>query len=150
MSSSTPRFELPRDGEPSFHSWFVVGELIVSFSQEGAIPDSVWNRFVADVGAKTTKSVLGLSIGSVGINSVQRKAIAEAVKGRSLAAVLQSPVVRGILTAMSWFGINVKPFSWQNLRDSISYLGADPDVIEPLIKDLISKAGGPSWESLTR
>jgi hypothetical protein len=146
--SSTPRFELP--SESLAHTWVVSGDLVVSLTQEGAIPPEVWNRFVADVASKSIRSVMGLSIGSVSINSVQRKAISDAVKGKNLAAILQSPVVRGILTAMSWFGIAVKAYSWQNLHEAITFVGADVKTTEAAIRRLLESSGAPSLADLVK
>lgn len=116
------RLEPPGGGEQQTHTWVVVEDLVICFTKAGIISDLVWDAFVDDVASPKIKAVLGLSYESVNINSVQRKAISGAIKGKvAVGAVLDSALTRGIVTAISWAGINIKAFSWQQVDAAVEY-----------------------------
>lgn len=58
----------------------------------------------------------------------QRKAINSVLNGRSLttAVVSDSPLIRGIITAFSWFNSKIKAFSGAALEDAFRYLDVPP------------------------
>ena len=54
----------------------------------------------------------------------QRKAINDVLHGRSLttAVVSDSSLIRGIITAFSWFNTKIKAFSGSSIEDAFRYL----------------------------
>src|SRR4051812_2508731 len=114
------------------HKWEVYGDTFISFTTGGPVTDAVWDDFVKDLRTKAYSTYLGTSVGIVELSSVQRKNAAEGLKSRNAksAVVTDERLVRGLVTAVSWLGVNVKAFSWAELRESISFLKLSPDSIE--------------------
>lgn len=109
--------------------WTVVDSVIISCSSAGEIPEEAWKKFIDTVAAQPTiTKMLGLSLGSTTISSVQRKDASELAKRRRLqiVSVTDERVVRGILTALSWLGINIKTFAWKELKDAVAALELRP------------------------
>ncbi|HLT38655.1 MAG TPA: hypothetical protein VK034_20345, partial [Enhygromyxa sp.] len=117
-----PQFKTPPEGASVPHAWVVVGDMVISATQEGFVPEHVWIPFVADLSAPTTKRVLGLAIGSITIHSKQRRSAAQAMHDKRVAAVVGSSVARGIATALGWMGLKLRAFDWDNLEGALSYL----------------------------
>jgi hypothetical protein len=112
------------------HKWIDIGDLMVSLGiNEGPIPDDVWERFVKEIIAKPIKKYLATNVGYVDVNSVQRKLISDAFKTKNItvAVVTDEKIVRGIVTAVSWLGVNIRSFSWTELEKAIDYLA----VVQP-------------------
>ena len=120
--------------------WTELGNLMVGYSTEGQIPDDVWRRFIHDLKTKSFTKYLGASVGYLEVTSIQRKQVAEALKGKSvsLAVVTDEKLVRGIVTAASWLGINVKSFSWAEMNDAFNYLGV-PSYLQGRATDAIEE-----------
>jgi hypothetical protein len=107
------------------HKWTFVGDLVVAFTTEGDfLPDDVWDRFVADVKNKSVDKYLATALGAVKASSVQRKKIADVVKekGIPIGVVSDDRLIRGMVTAVSWLGVDVKAFSWAELEAAVVYL----------------------------
>lgn len=145
------RFDVPTRGERQTHTWVVVDDLVICLTQAGPIPDEQWARFARDVASPNVKAVLGLSFESVSVNSVQRKAVSAAIKGKTLAAVLESTVTRGVLTALGWLGLNIKVFPWRQLDAAIEQTApskATAAIAKQLIEELLRRSNAPSLVSL--
>src|SRR5262245_26806804 len=58
----------------------------------------------------------------------QRKLLNEALQGREMqtAIVSDAHLVRGIVTAMSWFNARIKAFSSDAVEDAFHYVGIPP------------------------
>jgi hypothetical protein len=54
-------------------------------------------------------------------------------KGVQIAIVTDEKVVRGIVTAASWVGVDAKAYSWTELRDAIKHLGIPPESTERVV-----------------
>lgn len=117
----------------SVFQWVVVGDVIISCSSAGEIPMETWRSYQASIAS--CSKCLGLSIGNTSINSIQRKEVNEMMKRRALRVVSVSDdsLVRGIVTAISWFGVDIKAYSWANLKDAVNHLGIPPHDAEPVI-----------------
>ena len=149
--SSDHRFEVPARGERQTHTWVVVDDLVICLTQAGPIPDDLWARFARDVASPSVKAVLGLSFESVSVNSVQRKAVSAAIKGKTLAAVLDSTVTRGVLTALGWLGLNIKVFPWKQLEVAIAQTApskATAAIAKQRVEELLRRSNAPSLASL--
>ncbi len=59
-----------------------------------------------------------------GPTAAQRKTLNEALKGRSLpaAVVSSAPMIRGVVTALSWFNPKIKAFPVDKLASALEYL----------------------------
>lgn len=105
--------------------WTQLGDLLISLGTNGQIHDDDWSRFIADLKVMPVKRFLSMAVGLVEINSVQRKQASELLKskGITVAVVTDERLVRGIVTAASWLGVNVKSFGWVEIRKAIGHIG---------------------------
>lgn len=139
-------------GARSPQSWAIVGDrLLISLTQAGPIPDARWQHFLRDLRESRVPYVLGTSVGSVDVNSVQRKSVAELLKGKRIAVVTDHRVARGIVTALGWLGLDIKSFSWSQLTQSVDYLGVEgikTDDIVAVVTKLLKESGAPPPQEL--
>jgi hypothetical protein len=58
-------------------------------------------------------------------NSVQRKMLTDVLAGRGMkvAVLSKSTLVRGVVTAISWFNRDIRPFEVHELHEALGYLG---------------------------
>ncbi|MCA9709474.1 MAG: hypothetical protein KDK70_26775 [Myxococcales bacterium] len=114
------------------HSWKVFGgRWLVSYTKPGPINDKTWDAFVEAIeNAPELRMALGVSYGSVGVNSVQRKKTADALKKKSVAVIVitDDRLTRGIVTAISWLGAKLKAFSWLEMDKAVAALEAPEQV----------------------
>lgn len=89
--------------------------------------DESMNAMLNDMRTKPIKKFLGTDIGGVEVTSVQRAAGAELVreKGISVVVVTDERIMRGVVTALSWLGANIKSYSWTTLEDAVRHLGVN-------------------------
>ena len=133
------------------HTWVVAGDVVISLTQEGIIPDDYWNAFVKDIQREGTTCMLGLGIGAISVNSKQRRLLGPAMSDKRVAAVLGSSVSRGIATALSWMGLKIRAFPWHDLQGAFDYLGSEALSAEQgveLVAELLARSGAPTLESL--
>ena len=104
--------------------WIIVDDVIISCATAGPVPESVWSSYVRDLQEKRFTRHLATAVGSVELTSVQRKSASEAIKRRNVpvAVVTDDKLVRGIVTAVSWLGVNIKAFSWGEVRPALKHL----------------------------
>lgn len=146
-----PVFNLPPEGESWPHAWLVVGDMVISVTQEGAVPPEQWDPFLADLGSKSVNRVLGLAVGSITINGKQRRGAVMAMKEKQVAAVVESSVARGIVTAFGWMGLRLKAYDWASLTDAFTYLDSPeltPEEGVELVRQLLVAAKAPTLEEL--
>jgi hypothetical protein len=50
--------------------------------------------------------------------------VAEVLRSRNIptAAVTDERLVRGLITAVSWLGVDIKPFAWSEVHNAVTYL----------------------------
>lgn len=120
----TSRSKGPKQMGYAVHKWTEIDKLMIGYSTEGPIHEDVWAQFVHDLKTRPIKKYLGMSIGNLEVTSLQRKQVADALKGRgvALAIVTDEKLVRGIVTAASWLGMDVKSFSMADLRLALRHL----------------------------
>jgi hypothetical protein len=141
-----PEFNMPPEGEFWPHTWVVAGDLVISLTQEGVIPDDIWDRFVEDIQRKTTTKMLGIGIGAISVNSRQRRKLVAAMHDKRVAAVLGSSVARGIATALSWMGLKIRAFAWKDLAGSFEYLDSSRVTIDEgveIVREMLVRAKAP-------
>ena len=108
----------------SVFKWTSVGDLLISCAR-GPTQNDVWETFLKELSTKPYTKLLATIAAPMEVSSVQRNAGYAAIKGKKLkvAVVTDEKVVRGMATAASWMGVDVKAFSWNELRAAISSLG---------------------------
>jgi hypothetical protein len=108
--------------------WTVVGDVMVSLNVPGPSPDEPWQAFTKDFVTRRVTRYLGTAVGVVEVTSLQRKLISGVLIERRIpvAAVSDEKIVRGLVTAVSWLGVNIKAFSWTDLTDAVKHLQVSP------------------------
>src|SRR5690242_17139423 len=96
------------------HKWFILADVVVSFTLPGAVHDDDWMPFVNAIRNEPVTRYLGTAIGVIDVTSVQRKLISTELSRKRIpvAAVTDERVIRGIATAVSWLGVDIKAFAW--------------------------------------
>jgi predicted Fe-Mo cluster-binding NifX family protein len=111
------------------HQWEIIGDIVFTRTREGVIPDETWARFLADI-KKGARIVFAVSEGDPAPSPTQRRDAAKALTDHGVTAIVitESRISRGILTAMSWFGANVKAYSWTELDKAIEHASSSAPV----------------------
>jgi hypothetical protein len=144
-------YNAPPEGGFWPHTWVVAGDLVISLTQEGVIPDEHWDRFVDDINRRTTQRMLGIGIGAISVNTRQRRKLVQAMSDKKVAAVLGSSVARGIATALGWMGLKIRAFGWNSLPEAFEYLDSPdlgPEAGVEVVVELMRRAGAPKLEEL--
>lgn len=107
------------------YKWTVVDDVIIAIGTDGKLPEEAWKAFVHEMDTKSITKYLQVVIGSIEVSSVQRKHGIDVVnkRGIKVSVVNDSPIVRGIVTAASWFGVDIKSFTLSELREAVRWLG---------------------------
>lgn len=112
----------------AIHEYKIVGDVMVSFAMDGRMAEGSMEAMYEEIRNKPITKFLGTDTGGVEVTSVQRAVGAEVVreKGVKVAVVTDERLMRGIVTALSWLGANIKSFDWNNVKEAIKYLQVDP------------------------
>jgi hypothetical protein len=79
------------------------------------------DRFIKEATQRSFTTVLSVSKGSPKANSVQRKELSTAFKGKQVVSVFDgSALTRGVITALGWLGMNIVSFSLKDLDKAIA------------------------------
>ena len=116
--------------------WTTVNGVMIGVTGAGEMPVEEWERFVAHMNQGESTRYLQYAVGSTSLTSVQRKIGIDAVNNNSIAVVMvtDSPIVRGIVTAASWFGVKVKSYSPNQLGEAITALDIPADQHEDVLR----------------
>src|SRR5262245_55976862 len=116
--------------KPAVMKWTIVADVFIYHTTGGPAPESTFDLFVKDLKSRSYTKFLGASTGAVEATSVQRKSGSEALRGRNIpsAVITDERLVRGIVTAVSWLGVNIKSFPWADAREAIRHLGVTRDI----------------------
>jgi hypothetical protein len=149
-----PIFRVSADGEFWPHTWVVYGDLVMSLTREGQVPDRHWALYTEDLRRSTIRVVLGLGVGAMSVNSRQRRSAALALHDKRVAAVLNSSVARGIATAFSWLGLQLRSFAFSESQvlDAFTYLDSahlTPEQGLELAERLLVMSGSPPIAELS-
>jgi hypothetical protein len=112
------------------HRWVVIdNDLMISLTTPGLGPDQLWADFSKELSTKPITRYLAASLGSLEVTSIQRKMVSEitARHGIPVAVLTDEQMVRGLVTAVSWLGVKIKSFSWDDTKEALDHL----DVVEP-------------------
>lgn len=69
-----------------------------------------------------------MTAGKADLSSLQRRQIAEVFgrKKMSVVVVTDDSIARYITTALTWLGVDIKAFRWEDMRQAVQHLG-EPD-----------------------
>lgn len=103
------------------HDWEAIDDVIVAVTAPGVIQNDRWAQFIETLQRPQTKKIFNLVRGEVTIDAVKRKQAADAVSQGKLEVIVvtDSRITRGVLTAVSWLGANIKAFSWSDLDKAV-------------------------------
>jgi hypothetical protein len=120
--------------------WTSHSNLMISFATEGQVREDEWAEFIRELKDQRFTGYLATNDGAAEVNSLQRKMAAEAIQGRTvaIAVITNERFVRGIVTAASWLGMNVRAFAWAEFDDSLKYLQVS-SARRPLVVDIVGK-----------
>jgi hypothetical protein len=106
------------------YKWTTVGKLFITVATSGNIERATWRQFIDDMRASEATAYLSVGMGTPQVDSVQRKEAAELLKERNIAVavVTDDKVVRGVVTAVSWLGVNIKSFPISKIRQALEHL----------------------------
>src|SRR5262245_29065913 len=137
-SSSVPPPGLEKVPQRAPHQWMIYDDLMVSFTLPGVMADDVWDRFVAAFWQNSIRVYCGAAIGTVDVSSLQRQRIIDVLTKKQIttAAITDDAVIRGIATAVSWFGAKIKAFSWKDLHRGLEYLGVPESTAQTVRAEL--------------
>ncbi len=110
--------------------WATFGEVLVSVTRPGIVDEDTFQVFLQDLRRDPIKKYLAASIGKPDATSLQRKQIADVLKEHNIrtATVTDDSLTRGLVTAISWLGANIKAFSWSEMKDALRYLEVEEPV----------------------
>jgi hypothetical protein len=126
---------------PIHHYELFDGTWLISLSRPGVVTDREWDDFLDAIRrSPDLKYVIGVSLGTVTLNSVLRKKAADLLKERGIFAVVitDDKMVRGVATAVSWVGAKVKAFSWEDIDAALEFVGASPDAMARMRKSIMA------------
>ncbi len=108
-------------------AWSVVNGILVTVHSAAPPRDDEWTRYLRDAGTTGLTGNLVLTDGG-GPNAMQRKQIEELPQIRLLptAVVTTSRLVRGIVTAISWMGKNIRAVAPTALDAAFDYMQVKP------------------------
>lgn len=115
--------------KPVVFKWVIEGNLMVNCSTAGEMIPERWREYINELREKRITKVLGLNLGSVALTSVQRREVGNLVQEQGIisAVVTDDKMIRGVVTAISWFGGNIKAYSWDELKEAVKFLGVTPE-----------------------
>lgn len=110
------------------HDWEIIDDAIVAITAPGQLETPTWSRFIDALKDPHTKKVFNFVRGEVTIDAIKRKQAADAVSAGKLevTVVTDSRITRGVLTAVSWLGGNIKAYSWADVNKAIDRVGPSP------------------------
>lgn len=97
-------------------------DVVIFVASAGDVSDDAWGRYVKHASRPDIRFNLVIALGQLGITSKQRKTMADVarVRGIDTAAVTDSRIVRGMITAVSWVGVRIDSFSLGSLANAVA------------------------------
>ncbi len=115
--------------------WQTVGPVMISCSGEGKMDDALWKPFAKDLETKSITKFLQGVVGSVEVSSLQRKLVVDILRAHKISSVVvtDDSFVRGMITAASWLGADIKGYAWAELPKAIEQLESSPELRERML-----------------
>lgn len=116
-----------------------IGEVFLVCNGPGTLSAADFELICESASEPGVKTVLGLDAGPNEITSVQRKRIADIARDRGLFVIIvtNERMTRGIVTALSWLGANVKAFSWDDIQRAVDLIGDEelrPEILRTALQ----------------
>jgi hypothetical protein len=104
----------------------VVGDTFIVVYGARNPTNEEWEEYLAEVERQGFERTVQLIVTEGGgPDSTQRKLLNEKLKGRSVpvAVISKNPIIRGVVTALSWFNTKIRAFVPSNFADALRHLG---------------------------
>lgn len=109
--------------EDGSFSWTRYGKLMIVYAEPGDVPAHRFDAWIADIEAYKFPFVIGAAGGGASITGKQRRRVIEAFGNeRNVVVLVDDRLTRGIFTALSWLGLNVRCYPWLQMHEAIEYL----------------------------
>jgi hypothetical protein len=117
------------------YKWTVVDDVMIGVGTDGKMPEDLWKNFINDLSTKPIKKWIAIVSGSLEVSSTQRKAGIDVLKARrmKMTAVVDSSITRGLITAASWFGVDIKSYPPDQLSEAVRALGVPENRIDTVV-----------------
>lgn len=104
----------------------VVGQTFIVVYGTRNPSNEEWEGYLAVVERQGFESTVQLIVTEGGgPDSPQRKLLNDKLKGRSVpvAVISKNPIIRGVVTALSWFNTKIRAFVPSNFAEALRHLG---------------------------
>lgn len=110
------------------HEWCIIGDVLLNFTT-GVVADEVWNRYLEDVRNSDIRVNLAFSTPTGSLSALQRKSASDLLKAKNIRAVVltDNAMVRGVVTALTWLGTNIRAYSYADLEKALKDVAAPPE-----------------------
>jgi hypothetical protein len=119
----------------------IIDGVFIQVLDKNAPTDSEWNAVLELARSRKSEIRCGLIVSDGGApNAIQRKSLTEQLAALAhipRAVVTPSSVVRGVVTALSWLGHNMKAFSPSEMQQAVEFLHVPPDVRGSLVEKVM-------------
>jgi hypothetical protein len=122
MVGKPASFDTLHHDRPSPLTWVHSLGLSVVILRQGEVANERWASFEGCFKRAGTSRLLLLLLGAVDLAPARRRALTHAIGEREVAAIVDSVVGRGMVTALNWSGISVESFPTSRIRDAIAAL----------------------------
>lgn len=108
--------------------WSMVDNLMISFATPGVLSDNEFDLWMKEFMATPFTKYLNTSVGFINLHTVQRKRAAEVMKKKAAktAVITDEMLIRGVVTAISWMGADIKAFKWDEMHLALRHLDVSP------------------------
>jgi hypothetical protein len=113
-------------------NWVLVGDVLVTFAQPGRLTDELFGAFMSQMRQAQWRCCLGSATGAIQISSSQRSQFAAEFRSKRTAVLSDHTVSRGVVTALSWLGMDIKAWKWSEVDSALDFL----EVLHPQIRSL--------------
>jgi hypothetical protein len=118
----------------------VTGEGLMLVSHTSATPtDAEWAPYFAELVKHDPRTLRSLAFTDGGApGGAQRKQLNDFLKGQAspAAVVTASGMVRGVVTALSWFNPQMRAFQPDNVEAALRYLGVKSDDMSLVLREI--------------
>lgn len=121
------------------HDWIIIDDIAVTITRGGESRDAVWREFADELTAKKVTKLFGGATRGVQMTSVQRKIVGDALSKNKIqvVAITDDALARGVITAISWLGVNIRAWSWDQVNEAVKLLGVSPTKERTLVETLL-------------
>jgi hypothetical protein len=116
-----------------------VDDVLVVCHAQGTMPSDVWKRFMSVVRKKPITRYIGACVGAPDSTSTQRQELFAYLKENHVQVVVitDEQLVRGIVTAANWVGVNARAFPWMDMRGALEQAGiTDPEEFAHMVNTI--------------